>query len=391
MMLKLLAVIAVLRLTFANDGCFIGSPACENVTPDFNATFGECCNSFDPLQRQDSFGSGPGMQTCIRCATLGCHVDKNCASETGDEVATIEECCAIRNRRSFRNPDTGTCHLCANCFFSGSCNGVGTFADDMTDCCAMPGARRYRDPMTMMCERCPDMEMYGDPHFIVPLLSKELLCYSIQGYPGLAFNLIYNKNFIINAQFVDSVGDTSEATWIGKLAVIPHNSNSSEAIIFDSAEQTVTVVGRGSFKASIIKKMIISNNDKVKFIQGIEKQTGNPTVHVSYTDPRADFDVSFHSNHLNVDWNLKYDEFADLHGLMGQFMRKGVDIDIQREMLIYSDGRDPVPVTRDSTMTGDANRQCWKVMNYGHQGEGLIKGKILDYVVPHILSTDFNL
>ena len=160
--------------------------------------------------------------------------------------------------------------------------------------------------------------VWGDPHFIVPLLSKELLCYSIQGYPGLAFNLIYNKNFIINAQFVDSVGDTSEATWIGKLAVIPHHSNSSEAIIFDSAEQTITVVGRGSFEASIIKKIIISNNDKVKFIQGIEKQTGNPTVHVSYTDPRADFDVSFHSNHLNVDWNLKYDEFADLHGLMGK-------------------------------------------------------------------------
>jgi len=75
----------------------------------------------------------------------------------------------------------------------------------------------------------------------------------------------------------------------------------------------------------------------------------------------------------------------------GQFMSKGVDIDKQREMLIYFDGRGPVPVTKDSTMTGNAGRQCWKVMNYGHQGEGLIKGKILDYVVPHILSADFNL
>ena len=72
-------------------------------------------------------------------------------------------------------------------------------------------------------------------------------------------------------------------------------------------------------------------------------------------------------------------------------MRKGVDIDIQKEMLIYPDGRNPVPVTRDSTMTGDDDRQCWKVMNYGHQGEGLIKGKILDYIVPHILSADYNL
>ena len=61
----------------------------------------------------------------------------------------------------------------------------------------------------------------GDPHFTVPLLSKEILCYSIQGYPGLAFNLIYNKDFIINVLLVDTEGDTSEATWIGKLAVIP--------------------------------------------------------------------------------------------------------------------------------------------------------------------------
>ena len=78
------------------------------------------------------------------------------------------------------------------------------------------------------------VEIFGDPHFIVPPLLKEVLCYSIQGYPGLAFNLIYNKNFIINAQFVDSIGDTTEATWIGKLAVIPQNATSSNAVIFDS-------------------------------------------------------------------------------------------------------------------------------------------------------------
>jgi len=162
--------------------------------------------------------------------------------------------------------------------------------------------------------------MYGDPHFIVPLPSKELLCYSIQGYPGLAFNLIYNRNFIINAQFVDSVGDTSEATWIGKLAVIPHNSNSSNAIVFDSVDQRVTVVDHGSFKASSMRKIIISEDGKIKFTQAVESQTGNPRVHVQYTNPRADFDVTFHSNHLNVDWNLQYDEFVDLHGLMGEIM-----------------------------------------------------------------------
>jgi len=75
----------------------------------------------------------------------------------------------------------------------------------------------------------------------------------------------------------------------------------------------------------------------------------------------------------------------------GQFMRKGISVDTQRQMLIYSDGRDPVPVTKDSKMAGDGGRQCWKVMNIGHQGEGLIEGKILQYVVPDILSSDLNI
>jgi len=64
-------------------------------------------------------------------------------------------------------------------------------------------------------------------------------------------------------------------------------------------------------------------------------------------------------------------------------MKKGVDIDTQKEMLIYSDGRDPVPVTKDSAMTG---KLCWKANNFGPQGEGLIEGDILDYVVSSIIN-----
>ena len=68
-------------------------------------------------------------------------------------------------------------------------------------------------------------------------------------------------------------------------------------------------------------------------------------------------------------------------------MTKNVDIDVQREMLIYSDGRNPIPVTKDTAMTG---KPCWKALNYGHQGEGLIKGNILDYVLTNILADDLH-
>ena len=55
------------------------------------------------------------------------------------------------------------------------------------------------------------------------------------------------------------------------------------------------------------------------------------------------------------------------------------------KLLTFSDGRDPVPVVRDSSMTGNPEQQCWKAMNYGNQGEGLLQGKILDYLVDYIL------
>ena len=74
----------------------------------------------------------------------------------------------------------------------------------------------------------------------------------------------------------------------------------------------------------------------------------------------------------------------------GQFMKAGVDIDEKKKILVYSDYHDPVPVIKDSVMTGDPNKLCWRAMNNGKQGEGLIHGSILDYVVTNLLDTDIK-
>ena len=65
-------------------------------------------------------------------------------------------------------------------------------------------------------------------------------------------------------------------------------------------------------------------------------------------------------------------------------MTKHIEIDTQRKMLIYPDGHDPVPVNEDFVT---ARKACWKSMNNGTQGEGLIQGNILDYVMENILET----
>ena len=161
----------------------------------------------------------------------------------------------------------------------------------------------------------------GDPHFSVPLLTGEKLCYSIQGYAGLPFNLISSKHLTINALFIDSVNDATEATWIGKLAIIPRNVDKPQPIIFDSVNQEVKMEGnmQGQFKASALHQIIINGSDiSVKFTRGLIKQFGNAVVKVIFTEPRAIFDVTFFSNHLDVAWQMQDSALQDSHGLMGK-------------------------------------------------------------------------
>jgi len=148
----------------------------------------------------------------------------------------------------------------------------------------------------------------GDPHFMVPLLSEEILCYSVQGYPGLAFNLIYNEHFIINAYFVDSIKDKSQATWIGKLAIIPRNNVNSNSVIFDSINQEVVMLNYGKFRASSIKQIIYNKTERtsVVFKSSTAGMVETPSISVIYTEPYAAFDVKFYNNHLDVEWNIKY-------------------------------------------------------------------------------------
>ena len=59
-------------------------------------------------------------------------------------------------------------------------------------------------------------------------------------------------------------------------------------------------------------------------------------------------------------------------------MVKGMSVDPIKKILTYPDSRDPVAVELDDVMTG---KTCWKAMNPGHQGERLIEGNILEYMV----------
>ena len=168
---------------------------------------------------------------------------------------------------------------------------------------------------------CDQPKVVGDPHFVVPLLSNQTLCYSIQGYAGLAFNLISNEDYFINAMFIDSEEDTTESTWIGKLAVIPRNVNKSQAVLFDSITQEVNILGQGTFKASMINQIVFKKNQSVSFklaMSSAKKQKdAQSTVNVVYDKPKASFTVHLLHNKIDVDWNMHYEATSNIHGLMG--------------------------------------------------------------------------
>ena len=76
-------------------------------------------------------------------------------------------------------------------------------------------------------------------------------------------------------------------------------------------------------------------------------------------------------------------------------MTKGVTIDRVKQILIRPD-HPPVPVTLGSTWNYNTSSKdtmttpCWHAKNHGNQGDGLIEGNILDYIVSSVEQKEFN-
>ena len=135
--------------------------------------------------------------------------------------------------------------------------------------------------------------------------------------------MVSNHHFVINALFIDDASQNgTDATWIGKLAVIPRNVDQGPVIIFDSFNETVTVKGQSDFKASVVHQISISSSSSVavKFTKGMSQHISDPTVRVVYRHPMAAFSVTFHSNHLDVNWHIHDDYITQSHGLMGKWV-----------------------------------------------------------------------
>ena len=75
----------------------------------------------------------------------------------------------------------------------------------------------------------------------------------------------------------------------------------------------------------------------------------------------------------------------------GQFFNKGVSIDVKKHELVMPSGRSVrVELKEYWPEVHQKKGNCWRAMNPGYQGDELIEGHYLDYVVDHVFATEFE-
>ena len=160
--------------------------------------------------------------------------------------------------------------------------------------------------------------MGGDPHFSIVLPDNHMLCYTVQGEPGLVFNLISNKKFYMNALFTFSFIERN-ATFIGALGIVLWNSSSDiTKLIFNGTSKEILIVGNEilTLDAKTVQGVYIQSNGPS--ISYSPRPTGNPSVRVSLQDTGVDFTVRFTRKHLEMFWDSIGELDDDSHGLIGK-------------------------------------------------------------------------
>ena len=163
-----------------------------------------------------------------------------------------------------------------------------------------------------------------DPHFSIALPSGELLCFTVQGERGFAFNLVSNKRVKINTLFVPD-SEREEVTWMGSLGIVVqgegYQGSNKTSLRFDAKTKQVEVENKVTLDANGIDslafrngKLIISEKDQEK-----DHDYKHPSVCVNLEDLGLHFHVTFFGEHLDIYWNsVTGEQEGNTHGLIGR-------------------------------------------------------------------------
>lgn len=161
-----------------------------------------------------------------------------------------------------------------------------------------------------------------DPHFSIVLPSSKLLCFTVQGEHGFAFNLISNKHLHMNALFVPD-SERKEVTWMGSLGIVAHHTNNSyqganrTSLRFEAKSTKVHIGERVTLDAHSVHSLVFRNNKVLITEAEIDKKEVYPSVTVNIEDVGLQFAVRFVGEHLDIYWNDVAAQSPESSGLIG--------------------------------------------------------------------------
>jgi len=167
----------------------------------------------------------------------------------------------------------------------------------------------------------------NDPHFFLPLTNGDHMCFSIQGQPDFAFNLIKDKYILLNGQFVlpaeeDSHTIANVSTFLGDLGLVVKDPDTGiTTIIRVSAQDHSVLVGDS---LTIIKNkpvtVDISNTVSISIDNNIQPSKLKDESAWLYITTNSDFGlkVRFYKSHLDMFLIKTSGLTKEAHGLIGK-------------------------------------------------------------------------
>lgn len=167
-----------------------------------------------------------------------------------------------------------------------------------------------------------------DPHFAVPLLNGQDICYSLQGEPYFAFNLISDPVISINSYFIPPEKGknlTEFATFLGDIGIlvqpeqcmgncVPYNITK---IVISASDRSVLIEGsKTKVKDRNVQVLVDDSIATVKL--GIVLGKGDhPSLTVTIKYPPLAFKVQFVNEHLDLIVKDFSGISSSAHGIMG--------------------------------------------------------------------------
>jgi len=170
-----------------------------------------------------------------------------------------------------------------------------------------------------------------DPHFIVPLLSNQKFCYSMQGMADFIFNLVSDYFISINAYFVLPEEEKRPrfkeyATFLGDIGILIRQDGHKgkgqlekmTKISISASDRSITVDNSKTIISDYSVNVVIDSGSTTVNIKNKVDKKITPCLTVTVKQPKLIFKVTFVHNHIDLIFIDDSGVSHDCHGIMGK-------------------------------------------------------------------------